>query len=332
MIILGIESSCDESAAAICKDGEIINNKIATQSVHIKYGGVVPELASRAHQKNIVPVVSEAISESGIQLSDIDAIAYTQGPGLLGALLVGSSFAKGLALSLGKPLVPVNHMHGHILAHFIGVDKPEFPFLCLTVSGGHTQIVLVKSFLNLEIIGSTIDDAVGEAFDKTAKLLNLGYPGGPQIDKLAQKGNKLKYKFTPFQIGNYDYSFSGIKTSILYFLRDQQKLNPNFIVENIEDLAASIQYTLVEMLMIKLKKAAKDLVINRIAIAGGVSANSGLRNKLIETSIEKNWKTYIPDFEYCTDNAAMIAITGYHLFRSGRSGNLKDSPNPRLTF
>ncbi|MEQ8239645.1 MAG: tRNA (adenosine(37)-N6)-threonylcarbamoyltransferase complex transferase subunit TsaD [Cyclobacteriaceae bacterium] len=332
MTILGIESSCDESAAAICKDGEILNNKIATQDVHIKYGGVVPELASRAHQQNIVPIVSQSIQEAGIDINDIDAIAYTQGPGLLGALLVGNSFAKGLALSLNKPLIPVNHMHGHIMAHFIKGDKPQFPFICLTVSGGHTQIVLVSSFTDMKIIGSTIDDAVGEAFDKSAKLLGLGYPGGPQIDKLASNGNQSKYHFKAFEIGGYNYSFSGIKTSFLYFLKDQQKQNPNFISENKADLAASIQFTLIEMLMIKLKKAAHDLKISEIAIAGGVSANSGLRNRLKEIAKEEYWNTYITDLEYCTDNAAMIALTGYFQYKSGQLGSLRDQPKPRMSF
>ncbi|HCX22495.1 MAG: tRNA (adenosine(37)-N6)-threonylcarbamoyltransferase complex transferase subunit TsaD [Flammeovirgaceae bacterium] len=331
-IILGIESSCDETAAAVCKDGQIINNIIATQSIHESYGGVVPELASRAHQKNIIPVINEALEMADISMSQINAIAYTQGPGLLGALLVGSSFAKAAALALGVPLIPVNHMQAHVLAHFIEDPKPEFPFLCLTVSGGHTQIVKVSSYLDMEIIGQTKDDAVGEAFDKCAKLLGVGYPGGPKIDKLAQSGNPEKFIFPQSDIPDLDYSFSGIKTAFMYFLRDEQKKNENFIDENINDLAASLQFTLIDMLFKKLKKAAKREKIKNIAIAGGVSANSGLRNHLQSEAKKYGWNVFIPKFEYCTDNAAMIATTGYLQYLEGKEGSLRDSPLPRMSF
>lgn len=331
-IILGIESSCDETAAAICKDGQIINNIIATQSVHESYGGVVPELASRAHQKNIVPVINEALIAAGITMKDINAIAYTQGPGLLGALLVGSSFAKAAALALKVPVLPVNHMQAHVLAHFIEDPKPDFPFLCLTVSGGHTQIVKVNHFLSMEIIGQSKDDAVGEAFDKCAKLLGVGYPGGPKIDKLAQKGNPTRFKFPQSDIPDLDYSFSGIKTAFMYFLRDEKKKNDNFIQEHIEDLAASLQYTLIDMLFKKLKKAAKQEKIKSIAIAGGVSANSGLRKHLQEEAVKYGWKVFIPKFEYCTDNAAMIAASGYYQLQAGKTGSFRDSPQPRMSF
>lgn len=331
-IILGIESSCDETAAAICKDGKIINNIIATQSIHESYGGVVPELASRAHQKNIIPVINEALTTSGISMREISAIAYTQGPGLLGALLVGSSFAKSAALALNIPVVPVNHMQAHVLAHFIEEPKPDFPFLCLTVSGGHTQIVKVNSYLDMTIIGQTKDDAVGEAFDKCAKLLGVGYPGGPKIDKLAQAGNPEKFTFPQSDIPDLDYSFSGIKTAFMYFLRDQKKQNEHFIEENINDLAASLQHTLIDMLFKKLKKAAKKEKIKNIAIAGGVSANSGLRDHLTAEAEKFGWKVFIPKFEYCTDNAAMIATAGYYQFGAGKTGSLRDSPMPRMAF
>tara|TARA_B100001245_G_C22857401_1_gene412208 strand:- start:89 stop:1099 length:1011 start_codon:yes stop_codon:yes gene_type:complete len=331
-IILGIESSCDETAAAVCKDGKIINNIIATQSIHESYGGVVPELASRAHQKNIIPVINEALELADISMLEISAIAYTQGPGLLGALLVGSSFAKAAALALNVPLIPVNHMQAHVLAHFIDDPKPDFPFLCLTVSGGHTQIVKVTSYLEMEVIGQTKDDAVGEAFDKCAKLLGVGYPGGPKIDKLAQQGDPKKFPFPQSDIPELDYSFSGIKTAFMYFLRDEQKKNENFIDENINDLAASLQFTLIDMLFKKLKKAAKREKIKNIAIAGGVSANSGLRNHLQEEAKKYGWNVFIPKFEYCTDNAAMIATTGYYQFLEGKKGSLRDSPMPRMSF
>lgn len=331
-IILGIESSCDETAAAICKDGKIINNIIATQSVHKKYGGVVPELASRAHQKNIVPVINEALTTADIPLHKLDAIAYTQGPGLLGALLVGSAFAKACALALNIPVVPINHMQAHVLAHFIDEPKPDFPFLCLTVSGGHTQIVKVKSFLEMEVIGQSVDDAVGEAFDKCAKLLGIGYPGGPQIDKLAQQGDPLRFTFPHSDMPELSYSFSGIKTAFMYFLRDEKRKNDRFIEENIHDLAASLQQTLIEMLFKKLKKAAKQEKITNIAIAGGVSANSGLRSYLQLQAEKYDWNVFIPKFEYCTDNAAMIAVAGYYNFVEGNYGSLRDSPLPRMSF
>ncbi len=331
-IILGIESSCDETAAAICKDGKIISNNIATQSIHEKFGGVVPELASRAHQKNIVPTINACLEENDISTKEITAIAYTQGPGLLGALLVGSSFAKALAASLDIPIIPVNHMQAHILAHFIDAPKPKFPFLCLTISGGHTQIVKVSNFHEMEVIGTTIDDAVGEAFDKCAKIMELGYPGGPRIDELAKSGNPLKFSFPISNMPELNYSFSGIKTAFMYFLRDQHKINPNFMEENKHDLAASVQHTLIEMLFSKLKKAAKTTRINQIAIAGGVSANSGIRARLEEEAKKMKWDVYIPKFEYCTDNAAMIAMAGYYKFKDEIYGKLSDNPQPRMSF
>jgi N6-L-threonylcarbamoyladenine synthase len=332
MIILGIESSCDETSAAICCEGKIINNVIATQDVHKSYGGVVPELASRAHQANIIPVVDKALQEANMNLNDIDAISYTQGPGLHGALLVGSSFAKSLAYSLNIPLVPVHHMKAHILAHFIDDPKPSFPFLCLTVSGGHTQIVRVNSVNDMQIIGQTHDDAVGEAFDKAAKMLGLPYPGGPLIDKYSKDGNPNAFEFSNTSMNDFDYSFSGVKTSILYFLRDQLKQNPDFIQEHLADLCASIQHTLVQMLMEPFLKAAQSQEINQLAIAGGVAANSGLRKALTKISEESGYEIFIPTFEYCTDNAAMIAITGYLYQAHGVSGSLRDTPMPRMPF
>ncbi|MEP0367705.1 MAG: tRNA (adenosine(37)-N6)-threonylcarbamoyltransferase complex transferase subunit TsaD [Cyclobacteriaceae bacterium] len=331
-IILGIESSCDETAAAICKDGEIISNNIATQSIHEKFGGVVPELASRAHQKNIIPTLNACFAETNTSISDISAIAYTQGPGLLGALLVGSSFAKGLAASLDIPLIPINHMRAHVLAHFIEDPKPQFPFLCLTVSGGHTQIVEVSGYHEMKVIGTTIDDAVGEAFDKCAKIMGLGYPGGPKVDKLAGEGNEDRFSFPHSNIPGLNYSFSGIKTAFLYFLRDENKKNPNFLADNINDLAASLQKTLIDMLFAKLVKAAKSTGIKHIAIAGGVSANSGIRKRLNEEAVKRNWEVYIPKFEYCTDNAAMVAMTGYFMFKDAIFGDLRDSPIPRMSI
>lgn len=320
-IILAIESSCDDTSAAILQGNKILANVTATQAIHEKYGGVVPELASRSHQENIVPVVDTAIQKSGIQLTEIDAIAFTQGPGLMGSLVVGTSFAKALALALNKPLIPVHHMKAHILAHFIedaGEKKPHFPFLCLTVSGGHTQIVQVNSASDMQILGKTIDDAAGEAFDKAAKMLGLPYPGGPLIDLFAQSGNAEKFTFSKPRIANLDYSFSGLKTSILYTLRDFQKENPNFIEENKNDLCASIQKTILDILFDKLEKAVKETGIRQVAIAGGVSANSGLRNRLLEKEA-KGWTVFVPKFEYCTDNAAMIAITGAFLLAEGKT-------------
>lgn len=331
-IILAIESSCDETSAAIIADGKLVNNIIATQRIHESYGGVVPELASRAHQQNIVPVVSEALKQANIEAKDLSAIAFTRGPGLLGSLLVGASFAKGLALSLNIPLIEINHMQAHILAHFIEDPKPTFPFLCLTVSGGHTQIINVKSASEMEIIGQTQDDAVGEAFDKAAKMLGLPYPGGPHLDKLAQNGNPDRFTFSETQMPDLDYSFSGIKTSILYFLRDEQKKNPSFVQDNLEDLAASIQKSLVSMLLAKLIKATQIYSINQIAIAGGVAANSGLRSRLEELAEKHNWSVFIPSFEYCTDNAGMIAMAAYFKYHAGDFVGQNVSPNPRMAF
>lgn len=313
--ILGIESSCDDTAAAIISNQLIKSNVIANQKVHKEYGGVVPELASRAHQQNIVPVVDAAIKKAGIAINDIDAVAFTRGPGLLGSLLVGSSFAKGFALAQNIPLIEVNHLQGHVLALFIKEklegEEPQFPFLCLLVSGGHTQIVLVHDYLEMEVIGSTIDDAAGEAFDKCAKVMNLPYPGGPIVDKLAQKGNSSAFKFSKPKIENFDYSFSGLKTSFLYSLRKYVKENPDFIDKNINDLCASLQSTIIDILMEKLKKAVKHTGITQIAVAGGVSANSALRKALLNFGKKENLKVFIPKFEYTTDNAAMIAIVGY---------------------
>lgn len=316
-VILGIESSCDETSASICIDGQIVSNVTATQAIHEQYGGVIPEIASRIHQQNIIPVVDSAIRNAKIRKNDINAVAFTRGPGLLGALLVGTAFAKSFALALNIPLIEINHMQAHVLAHFIDDPKPSFPFLCLTVSGGHTQIVLVKDYFDMEVIGETTDDAAGEAFDKSAKMLGLPYPGGPLIDKHAKEGNASKYKFTEPQIPGFDFSFSGLKTQILYFLQKEVKSNENFIAENLNDLCASIQSRIVSILLNKLEAAAMQLGINQIAIAGGVSANSGLRNALKHTAEKNNWNIFIPDFEYCTDNAGMIAIAGYQKFLKG---------------
>ncbi|NVJ85818.1 MAG: tRNA (adenosine(37)-N6)-threonylcarbamoyltransferase complex transferase subunit TsaD [Algoriphagus sp.] len=328
--ILAIESSCDETSASVIFNGKVLNNIVATQSVHEKYGGVVPELASRAHQENIVPVVQEALLSAGVSKSQLSAIAFTRGPGLMGALLVGVSFAKALAQALGIPLIEVNHMQAHVLAHFIEDPKPSFPFLCLTVSGGHTQLVLVKDFLEMEVIGETRDDAVGEAFDKTAKLLGLTYPGGPLIDRYAQKGNPRAFDFPVTRMPGLDFSFSGIKTAVLYFLQDKMKENPNFIQENLADLCASIQYTLIEMLRIKLEEASKKLQIKEIAIAGGVSANSGLRSTLTQIAAKKGWNLYIPKFEYCTDNAGMIAIAAHFKYLKGEFSSLDVTPLAKM--
>jgi len=328
--ILGIESSCDETSAAICRNGKVINNIIATQSIHKQFGGVVPELASRAHQKNIVPVIRESVEKAGIDRKEINAIAYTQGPGLLGALLVGSSFAKSMAMALDIPLISVNHLQAHVLSHFVNDPKPKFPFLCLTVSGGHTQIVLVKDYLEMEVIGKTIDDAAGEAFDKGAKLLGLPYPGGPLIDKNAKAGNPDKFDFSKAVVPGLDYSFSGIKTSLLYFLRKQIQKNESFIEENIEDLSASYQNAIISMLLEKLEKASKHYKTNQISIAGGVSANSGLRKSITELGENKGWDIFIPEFEYCTDNAGMIALTGYYKYLKEEFASLKETSKPRM--
>ncbi len=315
-IILGIESSCDDTSAAILKGQKILSNIIAGQDVHMKYGGVVPELASRAHQQNIIPVIDQAIKKAGISKEDISAIAITRGPGLLGSLLVGTSFAKGFSIAQDIPMLEVDHLQAHILAHFVdtGEPMPEFPFLCLTVSGGHTQIVKLTSHFEMEIIGNTIDDAAGETFDKTAKILSLPYPGGPHIDRLAKIGDENRFKFPFPKIKGLDFSFSGIKTSFLYFVRDELKKNENFIEENQADLAASMQKLIVDILLGKLSQASKETGINQIAIAGGVSANSGLRDAVKAGEEKYGWTTYIPEFQYTTDNAAMIAITGYYKF------------------
>ncbi len=352
VIILAIESSCDETSAAICCDGEILSNIIAGQTVHEKYGGVVPELASRAHIQNIIPVVNEALQIANCKLPVIDAIAFTQSPGLIGSLLVGSQFAKSLALSLGKPLIAVHHMQAHVLANLIpscteGRDdpKPGFPFLCLTVSGGHTQIVLCESPIKMKVIGETIDDAAGEAFDKSAKLLGLPYPGGPLIDKYSRQGNADRFNFPEPQIPGLNFSFSGLKTSILYFLMNAGKSNlfkkefaatvdekKKFIEENLADICASIQHRIVTILLNKLKKASEETSIKNICIAGGVSANSGLRNGLEEMGKKYNWNTFIPKFEYCTDNAAMIAITGYYKFLAGQFEELSVTASARAEW
>ncbi len=316
IIILGIESSCDDTAAAAVRNGVLMSNVTAGQAVHEAYGGVVPELASRAHQQNIVPVADQALKRADVTKEELSAIAFTRGPGLMGSLLVGVSFAKGLARSLGIPMIEVNHLQGHVLAHFIkedgeDSDRPDFPFLCLLVSGGNTQIVLVKAYNDMKVLGQTIDDAVGEAIDKCSKVMGLGYPGGPVIDRLARKGNPYAYSFAKPHIGGYDYSFSGLKTSFLYSLRDWLKEDPSFIGHHKEDLAASLEHTVVDVLMKKLRLAAKDTGIKQVAVAGGVSANSGLREAFREHAARYGWKIFIPKFNYTTDNAAMIATTGY---------------------
>lgn len=330
--ILAIESSCDETSAAVIQNGSILSNIIATQAVHEQYGGVVPELASRAHMQNIVPVIQNALIKANIKKNDLNAVAFTQGPGLLGALVVGVSFAKSLALGLGIPLIGVNHMQAHILAHFIDEPRPEFPFLCLTVSGGHTQIVVVKNHLEMEVIGHTQDDAVGEAFDKTAKLLGLPYPGGPQLDKAAVGGDYTKYIFPSVDTPGLNYSFSGIKTAFMYFLRDHTAKNPDFIAQNLNDICASIQASIVEILLKKLRKASKETGIKQIAIAGGVSANSWLREKLKEDAVKYRWTVYVPAFEYCTDNAAMIAMAAHFKYVNNEFVTLQAGPIPRLAF
>lgn len=328
--ILAIESSCDETSASVILNGKVLNNIVATQSVHEKYGGVVPELASRAHQENLIPVIVEAISTSGIPKDQLNAVAFTRGPGLMGSLLVGVSFAKAFAYAQKIPLIEVNHMQAHVLAHFIEDPKPSFPFICLTVSGGHTQLVLVKDHLDMEVIGETQDDAVGEAFDKTAKLLGLPYPGGPLIDKYAAQGNPKAFQFPITRMPGLNYSFSGIKTAVLYFLRDQLQVNPQFIEQNLADLCASVQYSLIEMLLIKLKDAVKQYGVKEIAIAGGVSANSGLRNTLKELAVKKGWNLYVPKFEYCTDNAAMIAMAAHYKYQKGEFSSMDVTPLAKM--
>jgi len=334
--ILGIESSCDDTSCAVIRDGVLMSNVIAGQAVHEAYGGVVPELASRAHQQNIVPVVSEALKRAGVGRSELSAIAFTRGPGLLGSLLVGTSFAKGLALALKIPIIEVNHLQAHVLAHFIKqkpdeAKHPAFPFLCLLVSGGNSQIIRVKAYNSMEIIGQTIDDAAGEAFDKCAKVMGLGYPGGPIVNKLANEGNPDAFIFSKPHIKGYDYSFSGLKTSFLYTLRDALKENPDFIEQNKADLCASLQKTVVEILMDKLRRAAKDLNIKEIAVAGGVSANSGLRDAFTDHAARLGWNIYLPPFAFTTDNAAMVAITGYYKFLDADFCRMDATPYARVT-
>ena len=336
-IILVIESSCDDTSAAVLVGHKLLSNVIASQAVHTAYGGVVPELASRAHEQNIVPVVSEAIRRAGITAQDLDAIAFTRGPGLLGSLLVGTNFAKGLSLSLGIPMVEVNHLHAHVLAHFIEEEgeehqSPEFPFLCLLVSGGNSQIILVRSASDMEIIGQTIDDAAGEAFDKCAKVMGLGYPGGPVVNRLANEGNPKAFAFSKPNVPGYDYSFSGLKTSFLYTLRDELEKNPNFIEERKADLCASLQATVIDILMKKLRQAAKDLGIRQVAVAGGVSANTGLRDAFHDHARRYGWKVFIPKFAYTTDNAAMVAMNGYFSFIDGKRTELDAVPFARVTM
>lgn len=331
-VILAIESSCDETSVAICTNGKITANVIANQTIHQNYGGVIPELASRVHQQNIVPVIQQALIDAKVSKKEINAIAFTRGPGLLGSLLVGVSFAKSFALALDLPLIAVNHMHAHILAHFIDDPKPSFPFLCLTVSGGHTQIVLVKDYFDMEIVGQSLDDAAGEAFDKTAKILNLPYPGGPLIDLHAKQGNPLAYTFPKPQIKDLNYSFSGLKTAILYFIRAQEKENPNFIQEHLDDICASVQHSIVHILLHKLQKAAEQYQISEIAIAGGVSANTGLREALAGKAKQLGWNVYIPAFEYCTDNAAMIAIAGHYKYINKEFVGQDTAPASRMDF
>jgi len=328
-IILGIESSCDETSAAICIDGKIRSNIIANQTIHEKFGGVVPELASRAHQQNIIPAVQQAIQEAKIHKNEIDAVAFTRGPGLLGALLVGTSFAKAFALAQDIPLIEVNHMQAHILAHFIEEPVPKFPFLCLTVSGGHTQLVLVRDYFDMVLLGQTLDDAAGEAFDKTAKILGLPYPGGPLIDKYAREGDGKAFEFPKPQIPDLDFSFSGLKTSILYFVQKMERENPDFLQERRNDICASVQSRIVSILLDKLEQAARETQVNYVAIAGGVSANSGLRNALLALGEKLGWNVFIPRFEYCTDNAAMIAIAGYHKYLTGDFASQEVAPLAR---
>lgn len=337
IIILGIESSCDDTSASIICNDLMLSNEVSGQTVHIAYGGVVPELASRAHQQNIIPVVDLAIKKAGISLDEISAVAFTRGPGLLGSLLVGTSFAKGFALAKKIPLIEVNHLQGHVLAHFIkeqSVEKksPEFPFLCLLVSGGNSQIIIVRDHLNMEVIGQTIDDAAGEAFDKCAKVIGLPYPGGPMIDKLAKEGDPKAFKFAKPRIPGLDYSFSGLKTSFLYFIRDRMAENQNFIEENKADICASLQYTIIEVLMTKVKQAAKDTGIRTIAVAGGVSANSELRKALLYAAEKYNWEMHIPAFKFTTDNAAMIAITGYYKYLKGEFASQNAVPYSRVSL
>jgi N6-L-threonylcarbamoyladenine synthase len=331
-VILAIESSCDDTCAAVIRDGIVLSNLVATQKVHELYGGVVPEMASRAHMQNIIPVVDVALKNAGVTREDITAVAFTQAPGLIGSLLVGACFGKAFAQARNLPIIAVHHMQAHVLAHFIEDPKPEFPFLCLTVSGGHTQIVLCRSHLDMEVLGETVDDAAGEAFDKTAKMLGLPYPGGPLIDKYAQQGDPLRFKFPITSMPGFNFSFSGVKTAVMYFLRDQEKLDPQFAENNIKDICASVQYTIIKMLLNKLQKAAKELNIKHIGIAGGVSANSGLRKALQEMGDKNDWQVYIPKFEYCTDNAAMIGITAYYKYLAGEFADFSVTPTARASW
>lgn len=334
IFILGIESSCDDTAAAVLRNGEVLSNVVATQEVHKKYGGVVPELASRAHQQNIVPVIHQALKQAGVSKEELSAISFTRGPGLMGSLLVGTSFAKSLSLGLNIPLLDINHMQAHILAHFIEEEKnkkkPHFPFLALTISGGHTQIVKVKNFFDMEVLGETLDDAVGEAFDKSAKILGLPYPGGPLIDQNAKEGDPEAFTFPKPKVPGLNFSFSGLKTSVLYFVRKKLQENPDFVDHNLQDICASIQQTIINILMDKLKKAVKQTGITEIAVAGGVSANSGIRRTLQETEEKYQWKTFIPKLEYTTDNAAMIAIAGHYKFLAEDFAHMGTTAKPRI--
>lgn len=337
VIILGIESSCDDTSASILKDGIVLSNVIASQKVHEAYGGVVPELASRAHQQNIIPVVAEALKRAGTTAQEINAIAYTRGPGLLGSLLVGTSFAKGFAIANNIPLIEVNHLQAHILANFIkepGIEsrQPKFPFLTLLVSGGNSQIIIIRDYLDMQILGQTIDDAAGEAFDKCAKVMGLPYPGGPIIDKMAKEGNPERFEFNKPQISGLDYSFSGLKTSFLYFLRDESKKDPDFIAHNLNDLCASLQKTIIDILMNKLKKAAKQTGIKQIAIGGGVSANSGLQKAVHDEAARAGWEVYIPRLGFSLDNAGMVAVTGYYKYLAGEFSTLEAAPFARTTL
>lgn len=330
--ILAIESSCDDTSAAVVSNGKVLSNMVATQKVHELYGGVVPEMASRAHLQKIVPVVDVALQQAGISKEDIHAVAFTQAPGLIGSLLVGACFAKSYAQSLGVPLLSVHHMQAHVLAHFIDEPHPQFPFLCLTVSGGHTQIVLCRSHLDIEVLGETLDDAAGEAFDKTAKMLGLPYPGGPLVDKLAKEGNSKQYTFPISNIPGYDFSFSGIKTSVMNFLHQQRRINPTFVEENINDICASVQHIIIKTLLVKFEQSAKQYGVQHLGIAGGVSANSGLRATFSEMCAQNDWTAHIPQFQYCTDNAAMIGITGYYKYLLGDFADLSVTPTAKAAW
>jgi N6-L-threonylcarbamoyladenine synthase len=331
-LILAIESSCDETAAAVLRDGAVCSNIIATQEMHAQYGGVVPEIASRAHLQAIVPVVDQAMHTAGVMPKELDAVAFTQAPGLIGSLLVGASFAKSFSQALGKPLIGVHHMQAHVLAHFIDAPRPQFPFLCLTVSGGHTQIVLVRDYLDMEVLGSTVDDAAGEAFDKTAKMLGLPYPGGPLVERHAETGDPKRFSFPVTSMPGLDFSFSGIKTAVLYFLQKETKKNTRFVQENLSDICASVQGTIIRMLLQKLEVAARQTGATHVGIAGGVSANSGLRAQLQERGQKLGWQVHIPKFEYCTDNAAMIGIAAHYKFLAGRFEDLSAVPSARSAF